>query len=885
MICRTVPKFLNRNELNRLEETCSHLISICNSKSLKEGICVHSPIIKLGLYGNLYLSNNLLTLYAKRFGLKQARNLFDEMPDKDVVSWTTMQAAYVRNRSYIEAFELFDLMVILGHCPNEFTLSTLLRSCSETGELELGACVHGYAIKGGFESKPVLGCTLIDMYAKCDCTEEACEVFRNMDNADTVTWTATISSLVQAQKWNEALQLYITMIESGVTPNEFTFTKLLATINFLDLKYGKLLHNHVITFGVDLNVLLKTTLVDMYSRYQELEDAMKVANQTAEKDVHLWTSIISCFNQNLKVKEAIATLQEMRISGIPPNSFTYSSVLSACTLIPSLELGKQIHLQVILAGLEADVCAGSALINMYMKCSDSINDALRVFRTITSPNVICWTSLISGLAEHGCEQDCYRYFLDMQAAGVQPNSFTLSSILGACSSAKSQNRTSMFHGYILKIRAHHDIIVGNALVDAYARSRMVDEAWRVISTMNHRDAITYTSLATRLNQMGDHEMALKTISSMRDDNVRKDEVSLASLISAATGLGTVKIGEQLHCYSLKYGLYNTRSVKNSLIDLYGKVGCLKDAQKAFEEITEPDVVSWNGMISVLALNGHVSSALSAFDNMRLAGLKPDSITFLLILSACSQGGLVDFGMHYFQSMREIHYVEPELDHYVCLVDLLGRAGQLEKAMEVVESMPFEADAKIYKTLLSACKLHKNMLLGEDVARRGLQLDPYDSSFYLLLANLYDELNRPDLSKETRKLMRDRGVRKSPSQSWTELSNSIHLFITGDRSHPQINDIQEKLEFLKAEFKVRGFLYHGDENSSHHSEKLALAFGLINLPPKAVIRIMKNISICRECHDFILLVTKVAEREIVVRDGSRLHVFKNGSCSCRHYSRS
>lgn len=883
MLCRTFPKSLNRNELYRLEESCSQLISICNSKSLKEGVCVHSPIIKLGLHGNLYLSNNLLTLYAKRFGLKQARNLFDEMPDRDVVSWTTMQAAYVRNRSYNEAFELFDLMLTLGHCPNEFTLSNLIRSCSETGELELGSCVHGYVIKGGFESKPVLGCTLIDLYAKCDCSEEAYDVFKNIDDVDTVTWTVMISSLVQAQKWDEALQLYVTMMDSRVTPNEFTFTKLLATTNFLGLKYGKLLHSHMITLGVNLNVVLKTALVDMYSRYQELEDAMKVANQTPEKDVFLWTSIISCFNQNLKVKEAIAAFQEMRVSGILPNSFTYSSVISACTSIPSLKLGKQIHLQVILAGLEADVCAGSALINMYMKCSNFMDDALKVFRTITSPSVICWTSLISGLAEHGCEQDCYRYFLDMQAAGVQPNSFTLSSILGASRLAKSHNQTSMFHGYILKMRAHHDIVVGNALVDAYARSGNVDDACRVIRTMNHRDAITYTSLATRLNQMGDHELALKTIDSMRADNIEMDEISLTSLVSALTGLGIVETGKQLHCYALKYGLDNTRSVKNSLMDLYGKVGCLKDASKAFEEIIEPDIVSWNGMISILALNGHISAALSTFDNMRLAGLEPDSITFLSILSACSQGSLVDFGMNYFHSMKATHNIEPELDHYVCIVDLLGRVGQLEKAMEIVESMPYEADAKIYKTLLKACKFHGNMQLGEDVARRGLQLNPYDSSFYLLLANLYDGYNRHDLSAKTRKLMQDRGVRKSPSQSWLELRSKIHLFVTGDRSHHQINDIQEKLEFLRAEFKSRGFLYHEDENSSHHSEKLALAFGLVNMPPTAVVRIMKNISICRECHDFILLVTKVVEMEIIVRDGSRLHVFKNGSCSCSHFS--
>ncbi|KAI5347121.1 hypothetical protein L3X38_015000 [Prunus dulcis] len=775
----TVTKFvINTTQVNCFKETCLRVLSLCNSRALKEGVCVHSPITKLGLQEDLYLSNNLLSLYAKCFGVEPARHFFDEMPDRDVVSWTGMLSAYVRNGRYDEALESFDSMSISGQCPNEFTLSSVLRSCSLLGDFDYGTRIHAYVIKLGFESNQYLGSTMIDLYAKCGFTDEACKIFRNMDNRDTISWTTIISSLVQAEKFSQALAHYMDMICAGVHPNEFTFVKLLAASYSLGLNYGKLLHAHLIRLGMRLNLVLKTALVNMYSKYQKMEDAIKVSNQTPDYDVLLWTSVISGFTKSLRVTDAIAALREMELSGIVPNNFTYSSILKASSEILSLELGKQIHSRIIKAGLEYDTCAGGALVDMYMKCSDLAEDALEAFRDVTSPSVITWTSLIAGFSEHGFEKDSFQSFAEMRAVGVQPNSFTLSSILRAC-----------------------------------------------------------------------------------------------------TGLAAMETGRQLHCYSIKAGLASGISVSNALVDLYGKCGCTDDAYRAFKGISEPDIVSWNGLISGLASTGHISSALSTFDDMRLAGFKPDSITFLLVLFACSHGGLVELGLEHFQSMREKHEIAPQLDHYACLVDLLGRAGRLEDAMEVIMTMPFKPDALIYKTLLGACKSHRNIALGEYVARQGIELDPSDPAFYVLLANLYEESGQPDLAKSTRRVMRERGLKKNPGQCWMEIRNKVHLFNAGDRSHPQINEIHEKVESLITELKNRGNLYQDYEDSSYHSEKLAVAFGLLRTPRNASVRISKNMRICSECHNFIMLVTQFVDREIIVRDGNRLHVFKKGECSC------
>lgn len=770
MICKTATKILinrRREPLSQFEDICYRLVSFCNSKSLREGVCIHSPIIKLGLEDHLYLNNNLLSLYAKCFGVDSARQFFDEMPYKDVVSWTGILSAYIKNEKHEVALELFRLMMLSGPYPNAFTFSSVLRSCSALGEFSCGKRIHASVIKHGFESNQILGSTLIDFYSYFDSTEEACKLFCYMDSGDTVSWTTMISSFVHAGKWYQALQIYINMIKSGVSPNEFTFAKLLAASRFLGFNCGKLVHAHMIVLGVKLNLVVKTALVDMYSRWQKMADATFVSKLTPEYDVFLWTAIISGFAQNMKFKEAVSAFREMEISGILPSIFTYLSMLNLCSSFLSLDLGRLIHSRVIKAGLEDDVPAGNALIDMYMKSSCTVEDGLRVFQGIKLPNVISWTSLIAGFAKHGFQQDSFNSFMEMRAVGVQPNSFTLSIILRACSVVKSQSQLLKFHGHIIKTKADHDIVVGNALADAYAATGRVDDAWHVVRNMGQRDAITYTSLATRLNQKGHHDLALNIFTHMLNDDVKMDGYSLASFLSASAGLNRIETGKQLHCHSVKSGLSSFMSVLNGLVGLYGKCGLIYDTHRAFAEITEPDVVSWNGLISGLASNGHISSALSAFDDMRLAGVKPDFVTFLSVLFACSHGGLVEMGLEYFRSMKEMHDIEPQLDHYVFLVDLLGRAGRLEEAMGILETMPFRPNALIYKTLLAACKVHRNMPLGEDIARRGLELDPSDPTFHALLANLYDNSGRSDLAARTRRLMRVREMNVE-EEDWQEL---------------------------------------------------------------------------------------------------------------------
>jgi pentatricopeptide repeat protein len=267
--------------------------------------------------------------------LDYARQFFDEMPSRDVVSWTGILSAYVKHEKHEEALGMFQEMMGSGPCPNEFTFSSVLRACSALGEFSDGKCIHGCVIKHGFESNQILGSVLIDLYSKYGSIEEACRLFSCVDNGDVVSWTTMISSLVQAGKWSPALRIYIDMIKAGVYPNEFTFVKVLAAAGFLGLKHGKVVHAHLIVFGVELNLVVKTALVHMYSKCQRMDDAVRISKLTPESDRFLWTAILSGLAQNLKLREAVVAFQEMEASGILSNNFTYLSILNACSLIVS----------------------------------------------------------------------------------------------------------------------------------------------------------------------------------------------------------------------------------------------------------------------------------------------------------------------------------------------------------------------------------------------------------------------------------------------------------------------------------------------------------------------------------------------------------------------
>ncbi|KHN47346.1 Pentatricopeptide repeat-containing protein [Glycine soja] len=412
--------------------------------------------------------------------------------------------------------------------------------------------------------------------------------------------------------------------------------------------------------------------------------------------------------------------------------------------------------------------------------------------------------------------------------------------------------------------------------------------------MKERDLVAWNSMINGFALNGRPNEALTLFREMSVEGVEPDGFTVVSLLSASAELGALELGRRVHVYLLKVGLSKNSHVTNSLLDLYAKCGAIREAQRVFSEMSERNAVSWTSLIVGLAVNGFGEEALELFKEMEGQGLVPSEITFVGVLYACSHCGMLDEGFEYFRRMKEECGIIPRIEHYGCMVDLLSRAGLVKQAYEYIQNMPVQPNAVIWRTLLGACTIHGHLGLGEIARSHLLNLEPKHSGDYVLLSNLYASERRwSDVQVIRRSMLKD-GVKKTPGYSLVELGNRVYEFTMGDRSHPQSQDVYALLEKITELLKLEGYVPHTanvladieeeekEQALSYHSEKVAIAFMLLNTPPGTPIRVMKNLRVCADCHMAIKLIAKIYDREIVIRDRSRFHHFRGGSCSCKDY---
>lgn len=376
--------------------------------------------------------------------------------------------------------------------------------------------------------------------------------------------------------------------------------------------------------------------------------------------------------------------------------------------------------------------------------------------------------------------------------------------------------------------------------------------------------------------------------------MKPDKFTFPSILRACASIVSLEQGKQVHACIIKTESEPNIVLESSLVDMYVKCGTIEDARRVFDKMPERNVVSWTAIIAGYGRYGDSKEVFMLFEQMQQLGLKPNYVTLLAILNACSHAGLVDEAWHYFESIDRDYHIKPRVEHYSCMVDLLGRAGRLDEANEFINRMPLKPHAAIWGTLLGACRMHGNIELGKIAAEHLFNLDSQNAGKYVVLSNIYAAAGRWEDVAKVRKLMKDRGVKKEPGCSWIEYRKKIHLFVVGDRSHPQSEEIYATVETLIRKIKEAGyvpeinFMLHEVEDElkekylSYHSEKLAVAFGIINISPGTPIRIVKNLRVCGDCHTAIKFISNTAEREIILRDSNRFHHFKDGVCSCGDY---
>lgn len=432
------------------------------------------------------------------------------------------------------------------------------------------------------------------------------------------------------------------------------------------------------------------------------------------------------------------------------------------------------------------------------------------------------------------------------------------------------------------------------MISGLSKLGLVDEARELFDRMPERNSISWNAMIAGYVQGARFKLAFELFDRMRTEGIELDKFVAASLLAACTRMGALEKGSWIHGYVERMGIELDSKLATTVIDMYCKCGCLEKAYKVFRGLPSKGLSSWNCMIGGLAMHGCGNGAIQLFKEMEKEEVTPDDITFLNLLSACAHAGMIWEGKHYFRYMVDKYGIEPKMEHFGCMVDLLGRAGFLEEAKKVIEEMPMDADAGVLGALLGACMIHGNVHVGEEIGPRVIELDPLNSGRYILLANLFARVGRWDDVAKMRMLMNDRGVHKEPGCSTIEMDGMVSEFISGGKSHPQASEIyamvNEMLERIRAEGYLpdtSAVLQDTDEEAKenhlyYHSEKLAIAFGLLNTTPSGTIRISKNLRVCKDCHTASKHISKVFDREIVVRDRNRFHHFKGGECSCKDY---
>ncbi|XP_062087101.1 pentatricopeptide repeat-containing protein At5g04780, mitochondrial [Humulus lupulus] len=568
-------------------------------------------------------------------------------------------------------------------------------------------------------------------------------------------------------------------------------------------------------------------------------------------------------------------------------------ILQACSRTGAIMEGQACHSQIIRMGFQTNTLTSNMLINLYSKCG-LVDCARKVFDELSERSLVSWNTMIGSLTRSGEEREALGLFLKMQREGNSLSEFTVSSVLCACAGKFAVFECKQLHAFAVKASMDSNVFVGTALLDVYAKCGFIKEASCVFDCMPYKSLVTWSSMMAGYVQTALYEEALALFHKAQVLELEADPFVFSSAICACAGLASLNEGNQVHAALCKAGFGSNIFIASSLIDMYAKCGGIEESYTVFRCIEERNIVLWNAMISGFARHARSLEVMILFEKMQQISMFPNEVTYISVLSACSHMGLVENGKKYFELMSKEHNVSPNAVHYSTMVDILGRTGLIVDAHNLIENMPFSATASMWGSLLASCKIHGNLQLAEVAAEHLFEMEPENAGNHILLSNIYAANKKWEEVARTRMVLKESEVKKERGKSWIEVKNRVHSFMVGERNHPRIADIYSKLDDLVEELKKLGYLAKAEDDLHrvedcrkqellrHHSEKLAVTFGLMCLPPSAPIRIMKNLRICGDCHSFMKFTSSVVRREIIVRDTNRFHHFKNGSCSCQDF---
>lgn len=639
------------------------------------------------------------------------------------------------------------------------------------------------------------------------------------------SWASLISQHIKSGRAREALRVYQEIRRSGAQRSSFIFVAVLKACSSLqDLGSGKQIHAELVEDGFESDIYVGTMLLDMYAKCGCLVSSRSVFDKMPHRNVVSWNAMILGYAQQNKGDQSLQLYAQLQNEGVVPNNRTFVGALKACSSLAGLEVGDQtadgktvknrclqhiraIHSDILNSVYVPDVYVWNILLDVYAKCG-SLADARQVFKNMPQKNVVSWNAMIMGHAIMEDGEGALKLYDQMQTEGVVPDDRTFVGTLKGCSILADGNNHSLgqvrsIHSRAVKYGFESDIFVGTMLVDVYAKCGSLVDARHVFEKMRRRDVISWTAMIWGYAQMEEGREALLLYARMQQEGITPNDQTLFGALKACGCVAALDRGKEVHAQILNLSELQATNLylARSLIDMYSKCGSMADAQHVFDGLPTKDVAAWTALIAGYARTGESQVVFDLFESMRQEGMRPNGITFLTILTVCSHAGLVDEGRKHFDSMTRDCGLSPTVDHYTCMVDLLGRSGQLNEAMAMVKSMPFQPDSVMWRTLLGACRKWMNVDIGRQAFEGAIAVDSRDTAAYVMMSNIYEAANMMVAAGGVRAMRGKTQAWKQPGQSqWTDNEGMVHIFAVGESKHPCSGHVFATLEGLRVTFR-------------------------------------------------------------------------------------
>ncbi|XP_051114608.1 putative pentatricopeptide repeat-containing protein At3g01580 [Andrographis paniculata] len=692
------------------------------------------------------------------------------------------------------------------------SLVKLFESCRR------GKCLsqlHSVTIRAGLTDDILVASKLAELYSKYTSFHNACKVFAEIPQRSGHVWSSILRCYLEEKRYKEILLIFTHMFPNQKPDACATRVALQACAETKAFGLGKTIHGFVKKkSNFSSNLFIGACLIKMYSKFGEMDDALCVFREYSNPDKVLWTAAIAGCKLNgapAMAIELFARMVRTKEVGVVPDSITLSSVVSACTQTSDLRSGRSVHGYMIRTGMDYDgLSLSNSLLSLYGK-TGSARSAAKLFEKMEAKDVISWGSMVACYAHHGNALEALDLFDDMVAKGIELNAVVLISALQACEATCDVERGRRIHKLAVREGLEFDILVATALIDMYMSCCVPDDAIQVFNRMSEIDAVCFSALLHGCVRNGRAYKSLVVFRDMLANDFRPDVFDAVKVLTACSEVGVLQQTSCVHGFTLKGSLSNDPHIIVSLIESYSKCGSLGDAIVVFEHKIDRDVVTWSSMVAAYGLHGKGLEALELFRQMiEHSSVTPNDVSFVSILSACSHAGLVRQGIDIYNLMVKDYKLQPNTKHYAIVVDLLGRAGELDKAMAFIAQMPGPVDANVWGALLNACRIYHNTEMGEFVAKKLLESDPCEVSHYILLSSMYAADKNWVDAAQVRNKVRHKELKVVSGQSVVEIRDRICTFVANDRSHQDFVQIHEMLTLLEEKMvynDTHQFNYH------------------------------------------------------------------------------